>query len=91
MSNENHNQLNNLLALLSPTDLNNPDVVQEEPCTYHRRGQRFKSSTAHHANSLTSIFLLLEIISSVLGPQEREDDLPPKTTGSGGIRTRFTK
>ncbi|MFC1933225.1 hypothetical protein ACFLXU_06355 [Chloroflexota bacterium] len=49
MSNENHNQLNDLLALLSPAVPNNPDAVQIEPLTYHRRGHWFKSSIAHHS------------------------------------------
>ena len=48
MSNENHNQLNDILALLSPAAPNNPDAVQIEPLTYHRRGHWFKSSIAHH-------------------------------------------
>ena len=48
MKSENHNQLSDLLALLSPAVPNNPDAVQIGPLTYHRRGQWFKSSTAHH-------------------------------------------
>ena len=48
MSNENHNQFNDLLALLSPAAPENPDAVQKEPLTYHRRGHWFKSSIAHH-------------------------------------------
>ena len=42
----NNNKVNDLLALLSPTVPNNPDVVQIEPLTYHRRGHWFKSSIA---------------------------------------------
>ncbi len=48
MSNENHDQLNDLLALLSPAAPNNPDAVQKEPLTYHRRGHWFEPSIAHH-------------------------------------------
>jgi len=46
MSNENHNQINDLIALLSPGAPDNPDAVQKEPLTYHRRGHWFKSNTA---------------------------------------------
>jgi len=48
MMSKNHNQLNDLLALLSPAVPNDPDAVQKEPRTYHRRGHWFKSSIAHH-------------------------------------------
>ena len=48
MKRENPNQLNDLLALLSPAAPNNTDAVQVEPLTYHRRGHWFKSSIAHH-------------------------------------------
>ena len=46
-----NNEQINLLTTLSPAAPENPDAVQKEPSTYHRRGQRFKSSTAHHVNS----------------------------------------
>ena len=48
MKRENHNQLNDLLALLSPAAPNNTGAVQVEPLTYHRRGHWFNSSIAHH-------------------------------------------
>ena len=52
--NENHDQINDLLALLSPAAPNSHDAVQEEPRTYHRRGHWFKSSIAHHFVKLKS-------------------------------------
>ena len=51
MSNENHNQLNDMLALLSPAVPKNPEAVQIKPLTYHRRGHWFKSSIAHHSTT----------------------------------------
>ncbi len=52
MRSENHSQLNDLIALLSPVVPQNLDSVQKEPRTYHRRGHWFKSSIAHHSISL---------------------------------------
>ena len=49
MRSKNHNQLNDLLDLLSPAVPNNLDPVQKEPLTYHRRGHWFNSSIAHHS------------------------------------------
>ena len=48
MKAKNHNQLNDLLAILSPAVPSNTDAAQEEPLTYHRRDHWFKSSIAHH-------------------------------------------
>lgn len=48
MRSKNHDQLNDLLALLSPAAPNNPDAVQIKPLTYHRRGHWFKSIIVHH-------------------------------------------
>ena len=47
MINKKDNKLNGLLGLLSPAVSSNLDTVRTEPLTYHRRGQWFKSSTAH--------------------------------------------
>jgi len=49
MTYENLNRLDALLASLPPIDFISHNPAQAEPLTYHRRGQRFKSSTAHHA------------------------------------------
>ena len=47
MNVENSNNGDSILELL---ESNLPDIeTQKEPRTYHRRGQRFKSSTAHHS------------------------------------------
>ena len=38
--------------------MNNGNNCQIEPLTYHRRGQWFKSSTAHHVSSLHNVIPL---------------------------------
>ena len=48
MTNENLNQLDVVIASLPSVDPISHNPAQAEPLTYHRRGQRFKSSTAHH-------------------------------------------
>jgi hypothetical protein len=47
MTNEKSNQLEGLLASLSPVDFIIDDQTKSEPLTYHRRGHWFKSSIAH--------------------------------------------
>ena len=47
MTNENLNQLDGVIASLPPVYTISHNPAQAEPLTYHRRGQRFKSSTAH--------------------------------------------
>ena len=72
MENRNLSDLNRLFDLFSDPSLGpgfNP--VRKESLTTHRRGQWFKSSTTHHISGLNSIFQLLNIMSAVLGPQER--------------------
>jgi hypothetical protein len=54
MKAKNHNQLNDLLAILSPAVPNNTDAAQEEPLTYQRRGRRFNSSIAHHSRQISN-------------------------------------
>ena len=58
MKRENHKQLDGLLALLSPAAPKNLHPVQKEPLTYHRRGQWFKSTIAHHTKSRKKVILL---------------------------------
>ena len=48
MTNENLNQLDGVIASLRPVDPVSHNPAQAETFTYHRRGQWFKSSTAHH-------------------------------------------
>ena len=59
MKRANHEQLDGLLALLSP-------AAQKEPRTYHRRGRWFNSSIAHHVygshNDELPIGELLEVL-----------------------------
>ncbi|MFC1957615.1 hypothetical protein ACFLX0_02240 [Chloroflexota bacterium] len=55
MKSKNYKQLNGLLALLSPAAPDNPDAVQKEPLTLHRRGHWFKSSIAHHRKSCKKV------------------------------------
>ena len=62
MTYENLNRLDALLASLPPIDFISHNQTLAEPLTNHRRGQRFKSSTAHHISGLNSLFLLLEIM-----------------------------
>ena len=48
MTYENLNRLDALLASLPPIDFISHNQTLAEPLTHHRRGQRYKSSTAHH-------------------------------------------
>lgn len=60
-------ELIDLLNMLSPEVPNKTEVVQKEPCTYHRRGHRFESCIVHHAYGLHKeklpIIEILEILS----------------------------
>ncbi len=50
MENRNSRDIGRLLGLFSDPSASRGFLpVSEEPLTNHRRGQRFKSSTAHHA------------------------------------------
>ena len=70
MRSNNNNQINDLLDLLSPAVPNNPDAVQTEPLTYHRRGHWFKSSIAHHVSSSHNEELpLRELLEKLLGAE----------------------
>jgi len=55
MINEELNQLNEIIASLSPSAPISHNSAQMEPFTYHRRGQWFKSSTAHHLENIISL------------------------------------
>ena len=58
MANKTDKELNNLLDLLSPAVPGSFNTDQKEPLTIHRRGQWFKSSTAHHkGNYISSLHL----------------------------------
>ena len=72
MKRENHNQLNDLLASLSPAAPNNTGAVQVEPLTYHRRGHWFNSSIAHHVyGSHNDELPIRELLEVLLGPEGR--------------------
>ena len=72
MRSENHKQLDDLLALLSPVVTGNSDTVPIEPRTYHRRGHWFKSSIAHHVYGLHNDELpIRELLEILLGPEGR--------------------
>ena len=72
MLNKSHNQVNDLLALLSPADSDTIGVVQKGPRTYHCRGHWFKSSIAHHVYSLHNDELpIRELLEVLLGSERR--------------------
>ena len=55
MRSEKYGQSNDLLGLLSPAVSGSYDTVQKKPLTYHRRGQWFKSTIAHHLKNNISL------------------------------------
>ena len=55
MENRNSRDIGRLLGLFSDPSASRGFLpVSEEPLTNHRRGQRFKSSTAHHISGEAS-------------------------------------
>ena len=55
MTSENLNQLDGVIASLPLVDPISHNPAQAEPLTYHRRGQWFKSSIAHHLKNIISL------------------------------------